>query len=156
MEVMPWLGSGSMSKKAKTAVGIEFATEEGLDEWEVLAMRIIEQAMVDYAKAWKYLARIKKLPADFSKWSDKDYRMAYYHLNDIKTIYEIERFLKSNWFAFLYSELDPDLIRTTLQNKCKATYGALIGNDRIRKINAILKGWLTTNAPYKRKGLRNG
>lgn len=154
MEVMPWLGSGSMSKKAKTSVGIEFATEEGLNEWEVLTLRIVEQAMVDYTKAYKYLSRIKKLPADFNKWSDKDYRMAYYHLNDIKTIYEVERFLKSRWFAFLCPDLDPDLIKVTLQNKCKATYGALISHDRISKINAILHGWIPSH--YNRKGLRNG
>ena len=154
MEIMPWLGSGNRSKKAKTSVGIEFMTQEGLDEWECLALHIIEQAMVDYTNAWKYLSRLKKLPADFSKWSDKDYRMAYYHLNDIKTIYEIERFLKSRWFAFLYPDLDPNIIKTTLQNKSKATYGALIGHDRINKINAKLKYWVPTH--YNRKGLHNG
>ena len=71
-----------------------------------------------------------------------------------KTIYEIERFLRSRWFAFLYPDLDPDIIKTTLQNKSKATYGALIGHDRINKINAKLKYWVPTH--YNRKGLRNG
>ena len=156
MEMMPWLGSGSMSKKSKTSVGIEFATEEGLDGWDILRMRMLEQAMVDYTKAYKYLSRIKKLPADFSKWADKDYRLAYHHISDIRTIYEVQRFLKSKWFATLYSDLDPDQIKNTLQNKCKATYGALIGHDRIDKIRAALRKWLVTTAPYKRKGLRNG
>ena len=146
---------GAFSKKSKTAIGIEFASEEGLDEWSVLRMRILQQAIADYAAAYKHLSLLKKLPTDFSLWDKRMYRYAYDHIRrEQKMMKDVINFLHSDWYKTLYADLNPDIVERQLIAKCKATYGAMIGEVRIKQIRKEVRKWSHEN--YMKANKENG
>ena len=130
---------GANGRRMKTEIGFDFPPDYDIPPYDVLRIRILQQAMVDYAQAYKHVCRIKKFPRNYEEWTPTQRRSAYsYFPKSRQTLGGVIAFLHSKWFGTLYygEGFDPDRIEARLKNKCRALYGKLPSESVMNDLDA--------------------